>query len=177
MITITEALSEINLIQKKISAKQEIVSGNLTRFEKTPDPFAKEGGSEKYIQSEIQSIEDLYKRWVTIRSAIAKANTVHTITIGEKTMTINEWLNWKREVATAQKLFFHKVHYQTKQALDANASRPSVYKDDDGKNIIVNLLSNVDYPEFVKKEHEIIEILERLDGQLSLKNATITIDI
>ncbi len=176
-VTITEALSELNLIKKKIEKKQQTVLGSLTRVEHMPDPFEKVGGSKEYLAGEIQAIEALRKRYVKIRSAIAKVNTVTPITIGPETMTINEWLNWKREQATSALQFASSLATDTKKALDIQSQRPSVFKDDAGNVKVVNVIANVDYPERLKAASDLDDMIEKLDGQLSLKNATITIDI
>jgi seryl-tRNA synthetase len=131
----------------------------------------------QYLRSEIQSIEDLRKKWVKIRSAIAKANTDNTITIGSTTKSINEWLNWKREVAQEESKFAVSVHVRIKNAMDESVQKPQVVKDDSGQVKICKLLANLEYPEFLKKSQEVDEILETLDGKLSLKNATIMVEI
>lgn len=176
-ITITEALSELNLIKKKIEKKQTDVLPNLVRWDHMPDTFAKAGGSETHISSEIQSINDLRKRFVKIRSAIAEVNTKTSITVGSTTMTVNEWLNWKREIADDSRKFANNVANSVKHALDQQAQKPQLIKDDAGNVKIVNLIPNVDYAHCLKVVDEIDEMTEKLDGQLSLKNATIMIKV
>jgi hypothetical protein len=48
--TITEALSEINLIKKKIEKKQQDVIGNLVRWEHLKDPFESVGGASSVFE-------------------------------------------------------------------------------------------------------------------------------
>jgi hypothetical protein len=59
MLTITEALSEINLIKKKLVSKRGNVTQNLTRALHVKDPYESQGGSEAMIRAEVQSIADL----------------------------------------------------------------------------------------------------------------------
>lgn len=176
-ITITEALSELNLIKKKIEKKKPDVLNNLVRFDHMADPFANVGGSKEYIGSQLQAIDDLRKRFVKIRSAIAQANTVNTIKIGRHEMTINEWLNWKREQSKDEKEFHESIAKTLKVHIDNAAQRPSVFKDDQGNTKLANMIPNVEYSERLKAVEEISDMIENLDGQLSLKNATITIEI
>ena len=70
-ITITEALADIKTIGKRVAKKQEFVGSYLARVEAAKDPHAAHGGSAKVIDSERQSISDLWRRVVTIRTAIA----------------------------------------------------------------------------------------------------------
>lgn len=176
-ITITEALSEINLISKKLQSKKDVVLGNLFRNDVQKDTFLNDGGSEAYIGRELQSINDLMRRVVSIRSSIAKANTENKITINDRTMTINEWLNWKRDVSEFEKTFFAQVSGNIKKGLDDSASRPQLMKADDGTIKIINITPNVNYADTLKKQQDVVEVLEKLDGQLSLKNATIFIEV
>lgn len=176
-ITITEALSELNLLSKKIEKKQQTVLSNLVRYDHVKDPFESAGGTQQVMTSECRAISDLQKRYVTIRSKIAEANTKNRIVIGQKDMTINEWLNWKREISEKEKTFVNKVHSSIKGLLDQSATKPNVIKDDQGQMKIVNVIPNLDYGTFIKASEDIQDVIEKLDGQLSLKNATILIDI
>jgi len=178
-ITITEALAELNLIKKKIEKKKPDILNNLLRYEHVADPFLKEGGSQQYIAAEIQSINSLRERFVKIRSAIAKINTETHITVNNVTRTINEWLNWKRDQATDDLLFRQQISATLKTQMDrlANSSQVPVYKDDKGENHFVKWATNTSYSEHLKAAEEIQAILDTLDGQLSLKNATIVIEI
>lgn len=98
-ITITEALSEINLIKKKTIKKQEIVTQNLARAKHMPDPYVNEGGSFEFNKRELQAIKDLNLRMTKIRGAISRANLENKITISGETRSINDWLTWKREIS------------------------------------------------------------------------------
>lgn len=174
MITITEALADIKLIEKKIESKKSFIAGNLVRVKHMPDPL---GDSRDSLTREVQSINDLQARLVKIRSAIAKANIESSITVGDRTKTIYDWLTWKREVATKEIDLYKSIYNGTKAAIDAAATRPQIYKDDQGNTHLVAIETALDYPEYVKKFESATETLEKLDGQLSLKNATIQINV
>lgn len=176
-MTITEALSEVNLIKKKIEKKISLVTGNLMRATHLKDPFESQGGSIAANKAEVQAVGDLNVRLIKVRSAIAKANLENKITIGDATRSIHDWLVWKREVSEGEQKFYTEVHTRTKAQIDQIAKQPSIYKDEEGKTHLVEFVPNVEYPEFLKKAEVLGDTLEKLDGQLSLKNATIVVEI
>jgi hypothetical protein len=173
-MTITEGLAEIKLIAKKVASKQTFVLEHLVREDHVEDPL-KDGPAT--IAKELQSIGDLYRRIMDIRAAIAKANIQNEIEIDGNKRSIYDWLTWKREIAVSEIGFVSNVHTRTKQLLDKAARQPTAYKDANGDPKFVKVTPNVDYPAFAKKAQEMQETLDKLDGQLSLKNATIVIEV
>lgn len=176
-LTITEALSEINLIKKKTEKKETNVLSNLYRAKHIKDQLEKEGGSKTFVYSEIQAIKDLMKRYIKIKGAIAKANIENQITVNDKTMSIHDWLNWKRDCSKGEIEFNTKIHNQVKNHFDAIQRQPQVFKDDEGKTHLVEFESNVEYGDFLKSAENLQETFDKLDGQLSLKNATIVVEL
>lgn len=176
-MTITEALSEINLLKKRIEHKKKNTLTLLIKPDHVADPYASEGGSAEFLKREFQSIDDLNRRFVKIRSAISKANLSHEITLGERTQSIHDWLTWKREIAKDETSYVNSVVNSTKAALDDAAKNPRVYDDAEGKKQLLKYTSNVDYAAFVKKQETLAVLFEQLDGKLSLKNATILVEI
>jgi hypothetical protein len=172
--TITEALAEIKLIEKKVESKTSLVTNNLTRPKHIPDPL---GDSSAILTAEMQSINDLYVRLVNIRDAIAHANIKNDITIDETTKSIYEWLVWKREVAEKHIGLYQKVFQGTKSVIDRMSQTPQAFKDDKGEPRLVEFVANLNYLDYVKKAEEKQAMLDKLDGLLSLKNATILINI
>lgn len=172
-LTITEALAEIKLVEKKIEHKTQFVLANLTRFRHQPDPL-KDGPAT--IKAEMQSIGDLRQRIVDLRSAISKANNEQRIEIGNQSKTIQEWLTWKRECSKHEIDLYNAIHKEVAKKLADNAARPQLYKDkDEDKPRLAEIETNVNYPEYVEKAQASQETLDKLDGQLSLKNATVLI--
>lgn len=174
-MTITEALAEIKLIDNKIEKKQEFVYGNLFRAKHLPDPL---GDTTAKVVAEVQAVADLRTRRVKIRKAIAQANLATEITITGKTQSIFEWLTWKREVAQNELGFMRAIHSKTKAAIDAVTKAPKFYKDEaTQENKILEITPALDYSLFVTAEQETQEALDKLDGLLSLKNATVMIEV
>lgn len=179
-ITITEALAEIHLINKKIEKKKENIKRNLLTVSNIEDPFKNDGGAKEYIKREKQGIEDLYKALVKIRSEISKANLENSITIGDETKTIFSWLTWKREVANDYNSFLKEAADLVTQSLERHLKQPQVYMRGEQKEKeieIVKYSSNLDTAAWYKENEEKEDKLNKLDGLLSLKNATILIEI
>lgn len=176
-MTITEGLAELKTLGKRIEKKRQFVLNNLLRQECIKDPLEKDGGSVKAIEGERQSISDLETRAIAIRQAIADANEATSVTIGKTTRSIAEWLIWRREVAPGQQQFLANIQGHVQK----------VRRDAQQKGLTVGAQGEVTRPEDIvvhvnetKLHNEIEEIEETLgvlDGQLSLKNATVTITV
>lgn len=175
--TITEALSEVNLIKKKIEAGRTAILTTLVRPKHLKDAYESEGGSTELIKRATQSLNDLYKRLEKIRGAISQANLDNEITVGETTKTIFDWLTWKREISAEHLSFVTKVHTTTKSELDKLMKQPQVYKDEIGATHLLEVVANIDLGDYLKKIEQTNETIERLDGLLSLKNATIVVEV
>lgn len=177
-ITITEALSEINLIGKKIKSKQEKITGALVRYEHMPDLYAAAGGSEKMITEETQSMRDLMTKLARIRSAVSQANITNKITINQRERSIHDWLTWKREISESEIEFAKKVHMTIKHNVDQIQKQPQLIKQENTTEPqLAKLKVNTDFAYWIKESEELCDVLEKLDGQLSLKNATIFVEV
>jgi len=170
-MTITEGLAEIKTIGKRIEKKRDFVNQYLIRPDNVRDPLEKEGGSEINIRKSVQGITDLYKRWVTIRLAIQKVNYETQLTIKGQSMSIAQWLIWRREVSQHLKGFWDSLADQI------NKRTQYTYTTVTGSKEILSAI--VSYPaSAITEERELLEsVLGELDGQLSLKNATTFIEV
>lgn len=175
-LTITEALSEINLLKKKLESARNEMRTNLIRAKHMPDTFAAEGGLLKHNEAVMQSITDMGLRLVSIRSAIARANLANTITIGSATRSIHDWLTWRREVMEADAKCISDILARLRTHNDTASRQPQVYKDAEGTVHLIEYELGLDIPALLKQVDAFTEVREKLDGQLSLKNATIVID-
>ena len=135
-MTITEALSEVQLIKKKLDASRAEIKQQLLKPDHVPDPYANNGGLASRNVSLAQGIVDLEKRLVTIRSRIAESNIKNTLTVSDRTQSIHDWLTWKREVLPGEKSFFTTVIDNTRASLKQAAERPSVYEVDGVKKLV-----------------------------------------
>ena len=176
-ITITEALAEIKLINDKIQKKQSFVLGNLTRVRQVADPLASKGGTSVVIASEVQSIADLETRLAKIRTAIMLANLNNTAECGGETKSLYEWLIWKREVAGKRSQFYNQIYNDTKRKVDEIQRQPQLFKADGDKPVLVELEASLPYMDYAAKYSSVVETLNKLDGILSLKNATVMVEV
>lgn len=176
--TITEALADLKTIHKRIEKKQEYISSYLVRQDGIKDPLEKDGGSAEVIKRERQAISDLEKYFVNIRTAIQKANHENTIEIEGESKTIAEWLTWRKEISSNRKAFLNKIRLAIVQArTQATTKGWAVVPAGQQANNFTDLVVHVDEAELAKQAEQIETILGKLDGQLSLKNATIVIEV
>ena len=173
-MTITEALAEIKTINKRLEKKREFVSQFLWRQERIKDPLEKDGGSQETIKRERQAINDLEERVIKIRRAIQQANDATTVTILEVSRTVSEWLTWRREIAQNQQKFlavlrtgiYNMRQEAQKKGLNIAQNKETISSDND-------IVVNINEQELAKNIERLEEMLGTLDGQLSLKNATV----
>ena len=175
-ITITEALAEIPTIEKRIEKKREFIMNYLFRKSSIRDPHEKDGGSSELIARERQAISDLHERLIKIRSVIQNANSENTITVGDETKSITHWLTWKREIAPKDQYFLKKVSEEL-QKMRNRAMNEGVGVTDKDSGFSSDYVVNINEHELSKEIEELELILGTLDGQLSLKNATIKVKL
>jgi hypothetical protein len=175
-ITITEALAEIPTIEKRIEKKKEFILNYLYRQSSVRDPHEKDGGSPVLIARENQAIADLQERLINIRSVIQKANAENTITIENQTKTIVDWLTWRREIAPKEQEFL-RILMDKINSVRQQAMRQGVSVTDKDAGFSSDYVVNINELDLSEKIESLENILGILDGQLSLKNATIKIEI
>lgn len=177
-ITITEALAEIKTIGKRLESKRGAIGPYLVRQDGVRDPLEKEGGSTKFIAQERQAIGDLEDRIIALRRGIQAANDATTVTINGNARSISEWLTWRRDVAPGQKAFLtgirnalnnvrNKARQEGVALISASATTAEIKPTD--------LVVSIDEAALNAEIEGIEDTLGQLDGQLSLKNATVTI--
>ena len=181
-ITITEALAELKTLQKRIEKKRTAVGPYLLRQSVIMDPHAFtgnggiEGGSREFVRRERQAIADLMRRVIAIRVAIQRKNHKVSVTVEGETRTLAEWLTWRREVSEGAKKFLQSMHDGITRVRADIVKKGGVVAEDasiEMRNVVVN----VDETELLKEIEHMETVLGALDGQLSLKNATVTIEV
>jgi len=175
-ITITEALAEIPTIEKRIVKKQKFILNYLYRKSSIRDPHEKDGGSSELIARERQAILDLQERLIKIRFVIQQANAENTITIGSQTKSIGNWLTWRREIAPKEQQFLNQIA-EDLQRMRNKAMNEGVGVTDKDPGFSSDYVVNINELALSKEIEELENILGTLDGQLSLKNATIKVDL
>lgn len=174
--TITEALAAIKTTQARLAKKRLAILPYITRDARLIDPLTKEGGSEAYIASERQAISDLEQRVVRLRTAIQAANIATQLTIGTVTMSVAEWLTWRREIAQDSNTFlvqmFNLITTQRSQERKRNALNTAT-TDATESNTVVCLSEKA----LTSDIETMQQVLGELDGKLSLLNATTTVTV
>lgn len=175
-ITITEALAEIKTLQKRIEKKREFVGQYLARQDGIKDPLEKDGGSFQAIARERQAIGDLETRIVLLRRGIQTANEATPVTINGVTRSVADWLVWRRDVAPGHQQFLGRLRQQLnvvrdqarKQGVGLLAAGTLAEKPTD-------IVVNINEQDLAAEIERLEDTLGQLDGQLSLKNATVPI--
>ncbi len=176
-MTITEALAELKTLSKRVAKKREFVGQYLLRQEMIKDPLEKDGGSESVVASERQAIGDLENRLIKIRGAIQRANEETIVAINGSERPISDWLVWRREVAPNQQAFLgsmqRAIASTRQEAMQKGLTVGAGGETTKPQDVVVNLNEKALCEEIEGLE----ETLGVLDGLLSLKNATVMVDV
>lgn len=186
-MTITEGLAEIKTIGKRLQKKKEAVLNNIARDSRLKDPLAGADGatSESFVAGERQAIQDLERRIVSIRIAIQRKNLETAFTIGENTYTIQEWLDFRRDVSVGRQNFYAQMNNAiTNIRTKAQATGARVTGIGSSAAIVaagekqpVEILLHLDERQLLKDQEGLEQVLGELDGKLSLLNATTVINV
>ena len=168
-------MQEIKTLAKRIEKKRKFIEAYLWRSNQIKDPHEKDGGSHMLIKKERQAILDLENNIINIKRRINMANAATHVTICGETRTIADWLIWRRELATKRKRFLESVQLTVQSARSRATQRGIQVSDDPYKAGVNDVIVNVDEKLLAEEIERIEEILSSLDGQLSLKNATVQI--
>ena len=175
-LTITEALAEIKTINSRIENKSKFILNYLSRPEKMKDPLEKDGGSASAIASELQSINDLQTRKIAIRAAIQKINQSTLVSVKGQEKSIADWIVWKREVLPQLKGLLDNLSGQIARIRRDAMNKGVKISEGDVKSpddVVININEQT-----LKIQIEAIgEVEGILDGLLSLKNATVFVEI
>jgi hypothetical protein len=178
-MTITEGLAEIKTVGKRIAKKRDFVMTYLGRQEGLKDPLAnEEGGSAGALARELQGIVDLEERIVTIRRSIQEANAKTTVTLEGVARSVADWLVWRREVAANRGQFVNLLLQRILATRrDAQAKGFAVTTSSDKAAAPTDVIININEKAVSDEAEQLQKIIDDLDGQLSLTNATTMITI
>ncbi len=177
-MTITEALAELKTIGKRIEKKRAYINSYLMRQEALKDPLEKDGGSATVIHRERQAIGDLEGRHVAIRLAIQKVNQETPVTVEGIKKSLADWLTWRKEIAPDQQQFLAAIRTQVDRARTMALQRGATAVSGGAEATKPqDVIINVDEAALAKEQEQLETVLGGLDGQLSLKNATVLIEV
>jgi len=175
-LTITEALAEIKTTNARILKKREAVMRYFARDAAMRDPLEADGGSKEFIKRERQAIGDLEERIVQIRTAIQTANLGNTLQVGDKSRTVQAWLNWRRDISNGHKGFLGQMAAHVSQVRQ-QAVRQGKTVTDKETSSQGEVLVMVNEQDLARQIESLEETLGTLDGKLSLFNATQLVDL
>ena len=194
-ISITRALAEIKLLDKKISKKTKSNFVGYSIANKVKDDF-----DPKEAKADLESVYALIERRQNIKDKINKSNHKTKVQIGKETMTVSQAINTKETIEYKRSLCSYigaqyneverKVEYENdemKERLDNQTSRMG----DESKTKELTEFSNsfkkmyeakmIDpieaVKEFKKLEEEIMEFENTIDYSLSTSNSLTEIEI
>lgn len=168
-MTITEAFAELKTIQARLKKKREFIGSHLLYPDAIKDPLVNDGGTLQVVQREQQAISDLQERLIHIRSAMQAANLSTSITIAGKTRSIAEWLAWRKDLQEGERSFLSNI----RRSIDNTRTNVRAKGDDPARAVVVN----IDEGDLGTRMEALETIASTLDGQLSLKNATVVIEV
>jgi hypothetical protein len=165
---LTKALAEIKLVTSKIEKAQEEIERYVVRRGDMFDPLENSGGSTEFVIARLQSTRDLFDNLIELRRRIRTANEAAFLTVEGVQRTVSDWLTWKREIATPQIHLYEHILNHTEIARRTAAARATK---DAPQPVVLHLNEKALLDETVKLK----TILGKLDGELSVFNATIEV--
>jgi hypothetical protein len=175
-ITVAEALARIDTYRRRIEAKQQLVDAYLFRTAAQRDPLAAEGGTAAALAAELASLDALQERTILLRRLIQHSYETTPITFGERTRSLADWLVWRREVATRRANFLEALSRRIQRARKL-AARRAAGVSEVGAGKAADVVVHLNEQELAGQAEEVEELRGYLQGQLALKNATLTVDV
>jgi ribosomal protein L7/L12 len=176
-ISIAEALAQVEQIDRHIARKEQLIEAFLLRPEQIKDPLAREGGTPAVLEREWRSIQVLGERKLLIRRAVQEANQRATITLGQETWPIADWLVWRREVVPFRTRFLDTLRQRIAQARQQAATSGKRATGNSGTPSGLDVVVHLDEQDLARQTESLEERLGLLDGQLTLKNALLQIEL
>lgn len=171
-MTITEALAEIHVLDKRLQAKHDFVMNHSMLDTRIKDPL---GDTSKEVAQALQAIGDLENRRIVIRQAIAHANAENFISVGGRELSIANWLVWKREVGPSRLQWLKSIRKAMERA--RQELKQQLTREVPEGVPAPGLDAMIDEKWLSKEIENLEEQIERLDGQMSLKNATVFVEV
>lgn len=109
-ISITRALSEIKLLEKKINKKiSEFTPTTIVIGKKSPLGFENIDKFKETKKSDFQSIQDLIKRRSEIKRKIVFSNATTNVTVAGITFTIAECIDYKTSIISFKQNLINQI--------------------------------------------------------------------
>jgi len=176
---ITEAMAEVKLANRKIQTSFEFVMRNLRREDWRKDPFEKDGTTqEAQVKAALQSIQDNELRVVALKHAINKVNMALQLEVGGMSMSVAEWLLWRRDILPVKK---NNLTMLVNAVANIGREQPQARRTFAGQvqtnETIPNWVVNISDKWLLEQIQSLDAIEQQLDGQLSMLNANTEIEV
>jgi hypothetical protein len=169
-LNISEAINQIEVIDRLVARKQQLIDAYLLREAAVRDPLERDGGTAGVLAREYRSIQALLGRKVRIRRAVQAANEQATITHGDTTRSVADWLVWKREVVARRSRFLGQMRHRIEQGRRSVSRKGAA----PGR---ADLIVHVNEKDLSGEVESLEELRGYLAGQLALKNATVLVEL
>lgn len=158
-----EAMKELKLIIKKMESNNEqVVKLSSILSNEKPLVGSSIEDQKKEVNALIQSNEDLFDNYLKLKLAIEKTNTTTSVTINDKTLTITEWLTFRRNASEASRIYL---------LVNTSAAQGRLSRINNSDKTI-EVLPCFDEKIINTKKMEMIDILGKIDWTLEVVNAT-----
>ena len=118
------------------------------------------------------------ERMISIRRAIQNVNASSKISINGRERSIADWLVWRRDVAPGAQNFLRALNQSVQDARNEAKRRGlGVQKGEGQVEMPTDIVLYINEKKLNKDIEDLEVTLGDLDGKLSLKNATLTIDV
>ena len=118
-ITVTDALAELTLLEKRITSATAALGNNalitVVEVEKVPTGFRNRQEYETKARAALQRVDDLIARRRTIKRAIVRSNASTMVTVANEEMTVAEAIEMKHFIEYYQVVLgtMQTAHKQT----------------------------------------------------------------
>ena len=118
-ITVTDALAELTLLEKRITSATAALGNNalitVVEVEKVPPGFRNRQEYETKARAALQRVDDLIARRRTIKRAIVRSNASTMVTVANEEMTVAEAIEMKHFIEYYQVVLgtMQTAHKQT----------------------------------------------------------------
>lgn len=119
-MSITRALCELKLLDKKINSKLNKSNNDFVEVKKESDTKIRDISVEKFnnnATSKYQSIIDLIERRKQIKCEIVKSNAINTVSIADKKYTVAEAIERKNSIIY-EKMLLDELKHEYYSAID-----------------------------------------------------------
>lgn len=176
--TVTELLQETKTLKERISKKRDRLVPVLCRSAMMQDVHEENGGGGEHVKRELQAIGDLEERYLVVKAAIARSNSIVRVNVQGDIRTVADWIHWRRDLANPE------LQFMARALAHVRASREKLFTDAkrfEGNDTFdprtFELVVNFDEHDMAERLERLELIVAELDAKLSVSNATTQVEL